>query len=88
LQKEVVDMHQQLQVINEVVVDYKAKIDLDVLNQLEEQNARLKKFLLEAIVERKNMRTCTLFAMTKAGNWKLSLKASKMNGIAIRKCGT
>jgi hypothetical protein len=35
LQKEVVDMHQQLQVINEVVVDYKAKIDLDVLNQLE-----------------------------------------------------
>ena len=31
LQKEVVDMHQQLQVVNEVVVDYKAKIDLDVL---------------------------------------------------------
>ena len=31
LQKEVVDMHQQLQVVNEDVVDYKAKIDLDVL---------------------------------------------------------
>ena len=44
LQKKVVDMQQQLQVINEVVLDYKAKIDLDVLGQLEEQNARLKKF--------------------------------------------
>ena len=66
LQKEVVDMHQQLQVVNEVVVDYKAKIDLDVLGQLEEQNASLKKFLLDAIVKRKNMRTCTLFAMAKA----------------------
>jgi hypothetical protein len=45
-------MQQQLQVVNEVVVDYKAKIDLDVLGQLKEQNARLKKFLLNAIVER------------------------------------
>ena len=58
-------MQQQLQIINEVVVDYKAKIDLDVLGQLEEVNARRKKFLLHAIVERKNMKTCTL---------KLSLK--------------
>jgi hypothetical protein len=45
-------MQQQLQVINEVVVDYKTKIDLDVLGQLKEQNTRLKKFLLNAIVER------------------------------------
>jgi hypothetical protein len=66
LQKEVVDMHQQLQVVNEVVVDYKAKIDLDILGQLEEQNGKLKKYLLDAIVERKNMRTGTLFAMAKA----------------------
>ena len=44
LQKEVVDMHQQLQVVNEVVVDYKAKIDLDILGQLEEQNGKLKNF--------------------------------------------
>ena len=65
LQKKVVDMHQQLQVVNEVVVDYKAKIDLDILGQLEEQNDNLKKYLSDAIVERKNMRTCTLFAMTK-----------------------
>ena len=45
LQNEMVDLHQQLQVVNEVVVDYKAKIDLNVLGQLEEQNVRLKKFL-------------------------------------------
>ena len=61
LQKEVADMQQQLQVVNEVVVDHKTKI-----GRLEDQNARLKKFLLDAIVERKNMRTCTLFAMAKA----------------------
>ena len=53
-------------VVNEVVDVYKAKIDLDVLSQLEEQNAKLKKYLLDAIVERKNMRTCKLFCMTKA----------------------
>jgi hypothetical protein len=61
LQKEVVDMQQQLQVVNEVVIDHKAKI-----GGLEDQNARLKKILLDAIVEHKNMRTCTLFAMAKA----------------------
>ena len=61
LQKEVVDMQQQLQVVNEVVVDHEAKI-----GGLEEQNARLKKFLLDAIVERKHMRTSTLLAMAKA----------------------
>jgi len=54
-------MQQQLQVVNEVVVDHKIKI-----GGLEDQNARLKKFLLDAIVKRKNMRTCTLFAMAKA----------------------
>ena len=59
-------MHQQLQVVNEVVVDYKAKIDLDIIGQLEEQNDKLKKYLLDAIVERKIMRTSTLFAMAKA----------------------
>ena len=47
--------------INEVVVDHKAKI-----GGLEEQNERLKKFLLNAIVERKNMRSGTLLAMAKA----------------------
>jgi hypothetical protein len=61
LQKEVVDMQQQLQVVNEVVVDREAKI-----GDLEEQNARLKQFLSDAIVERKNMRTGTLLAMAKA----------------------
>jgi chromosome segregation ATPase len=61
LQKEVVNMQQQRQVVNEVVVEYEAKI-----GGLEEQNARLKQFLSDAIVERKNMRTNTLFAMTKA----------------------
>ena len=60
-QKKVVDMLHQLQVVNKVVLDHKAKIC-----QLEKQNARLKKFLLDAIVERKNMRTCTLLAMAKA----------------------
>ena len=40
LQKEVVDIQQQLQVVNEVLVDHKAKI-----GQLEKQNARLKKHL-------------------------------------------
>jgi hypothetical protein len=54
-------MQHQFQMVNEVVVDHKANI-----GQLEEQNARLKKFLLDAIVERKNIRTCTLFAMAKA----------------------
>jgi hypothetical protein len=44
-----------------VVVDHKAKI-----GGLKDQNARLKIFLLDAIVERKNMRTGTLFAMAKA----------------------
>jgi hypothetical protein len=61
LQKEVADMQQQLQVVNEVVVDLNTKI-----GGLKNQNARLKKFLLDAIVERKNMRTGTLFAMAKA----------------------
>jgi hypothetical protein len=61
LQKEVVDMQQQLQVVNEVVVDHKAKI-----GGHEEQNARFKNFLLDAIVERKNMRTYSLFGMAKA----------------------
>ena len=60
LQNEVVDMQQQLQVVNEVVVNH-----LDKIGGLEEQNARLKKFLGDAIEERKNMRTCTLFAMAK-----------------------
>jgi hypothetical protein len=54
-------MQHQFQMVNEVVVDHKANI-----GQLEEQNARLKKFLLDASVERKNIRTCTLFAMAKA----------------------
>ena len=54
LQKEVVDMQQQLQVINEVVVDNKVKIDLEIFGQLEEHNAKLKKFLLDAIVKCKN----------------------------------
>ena len=61
LQNEVVDMQQQLQVVNEVVVDH-----LDKIGGLEEQNARLKKFLGNAIVERKNLRTGTLLAMAKA----------------------
>ena len=61
LQKEVVDMQQQLQVVNERVVDYKARI-----GKLEDQNARLKKFLLDAIVKRKNMRIGTLLAIAKA----------------------
>ena len=64
-----VDMQQQLQMINKVVIDYKAKIDLDVLGQLKEQNARLKKFLLDAIMERKNIRTKTLFAMANASQF-------------------
>ena len=66
LQKGVVDIHQQFLVVNEVVIDYKAKIDIDVFGQLEEQNTRLEFFLLDAIVERKNIRICILFAMTKA----------------------
>jgi hypothetical protein len=61
LEKKVVDMQQQLQVVNEVVVDHEANIC-----GLEEQNSRLKQFLSDAIVERKNMRTCTLLAMAKA----------------------
>jgi hypothetical protein len=48
-------------VVNEVVVDHEAKI-----GDLEEQNARLKQFMSDAIVERKNMRTCTLLVMAKA----------------------
>ena len=51
--------------VNEVVIDYKITLDIDVFGQLEEQNARLTKFLLDAIMERKNMRTCTLFAMAR-----------------------
>ena len=56
LQNEVVDMQQQLQVVNEVIVDH-----LDKIDGLAEQNARLKKFLLDVIVERKNLRTYILF---------------------------
>ena len=41
LQNEVVDMQQQLQVVNEVVVNH-----LEKISGLEEQNVRLKKFLL------------------------------------------
>ena len=70
--------------VNEVVVNYKAKIDFDVLGQLEEQMARLKKFLLDAIVKRKNMRISTLLAMSKAHQFEASLRASKNNGTAIR----
>ena len=58
-------MYQQLQVVNEVLIDSKIKIDLDVLGQLDKQTTRLKKLLLDAIVEYKNMRTCILFAMAK-----------------------
>ena len=77
LQKEVVDIHQQLQGVNEVVVDYKTKIDLDILGQLEEQNGKLKKYLLDAIVERNNMRTCTLFAMAKARSFETEFESSQ-----------
>ena len=52
--------------INKIVVDYKGETDLDVVGQLEERNAMLKKNLLDAIVERKNMRTCTLFTRANA----------------------
>jgi hypothetical protein len=69
LQKEVVDMQQQLQVVNEVVVDHKAKI-----SGLEDQNVKLKKLLLDAIVERKNMRTDTLFAMAKTCQFETEFK--------------
>ena len=60
LRNEVVDMQQQLQVVNEVVVDYKTS------SRLEELNTRLRKFLLDTIVKRKNIWTYTLFAMAKA----------------------
>ena len=40
--------------VNEVVVDNKVKIDLEILGQLEEHNVKLKKFLLNTIVKRKN----------------------------------
>ena len=63
------------QVVKKIVVDYKTKIDLDVFGQLEEQNVMLKKFLLYAIVERKNMRTCTLFAMTKARQFEVKFES-------------
>ena len=75
LQKEVVDIHQQLQGVNEIVVNYKTKIDLDILGQLEEQNGKLKKYLLDAIVERNNMRTCTLFAMAKARSFEAEFES-------------
>ena len=61
MKKKMVDMQQQLQVVNEMVVDHKIKI-----GELEEQNAVLKKHLRYAIVERKNMTTCTLLATAKA----------------------
>jgi len=61
LHKEVGDLQQQLQVVNEVVVDH-----LDNIGKLEEQNARLKKFLRDAIVERLNLRHGTLYALAKA----------------------
>jgi hypothetical protein len=70
LQKEVVDMRQQLQVINEVV-------QVTKIGGLEEQNARLKQFLLNAIVERKNMRACTLLAMAKTRQFEAEFKSIK-----------
>ena len=69
LQKVVVDMQQQFQVVNELVVDHTAKIC-----QLEEQNAMLKKFLLDAIVDRKNMRIGTLLAMAKARQFEVEFE--------------
>jgi chromosome segregation ATPase len=72
LQKEVVDMQQQLQVVNEVVVDHEAKI-----GRLEEQNARLKQFLSDAIVKCKYMRTETLLAMAKARQFEAEFESIK-----------
>jgi hypothetical protein len=57
-------------VVNEVVVNHEAKI-----GGLEEQNARLKQFLLDAIVERKNMRTSTLLAMAKARQFEIEFES-------------
>ena len=70
LQKKVVDMQLQLQVVNEVIVDHKIKI-----GELEEQNATLKKHLRDAIVGHKNMRTCTLLATAKAHQFEADFKS-------------
>lgn len=70
LQKEVVDMQQILQVVNEVVVDHVSKI-----GTLEEENARLRQFLSDAIVERTNMRTGTLLSMAKARQYEAEFES-------------
>ena len=70
LQQKVADMEQELQVVNEVVVDQSTRI-----GELEEQNARLKKHLGDAIVERIEMRTCTLLATARARQYEAEFES-------------
>ena len=85
LQREVEELCYQLESANCLVVEYEAT--RDKIEELEEENGRLKKYFLESLEERKKMRTSTLLAIARARNMKLSLKAFKVNGIAIIEYG-
>ena len=70
IQKNVMDMQQQFQVVNEVVVNHKSMIYV-----LEERNAMLKKHLRDAIMGRKNMRICTLLATAKTLQFEVAFES-------------
>ena len=67
------EVQHQLHMVNQLVVDYQAKVDRT--KELEEQNARLKKLLLDVVMERKNMRTGTLFAMGRARQFEVEFES-------------
>ena len=85
LQREVEELCYQLELANCLVAEYEATRDMT--KELEEENGRLKKYLLESLEKRKKMKTSTLLTIARARHMKLSLRAFKVNGIAIIECG-
>ena len=73
LQGEVEELRYQLELANCLVAEYEAT--RDKTKELEEENGRLKKYLLESLEERKKMRTSTLLAIARARQYEAEFES-------------
>ena len=73
LQGEVEEMHYQLELANRLIAEYGATRDMT--EELEEENGRLKKYLLELLEEHKKMRTSTLLAIARARQYEAEFES-------------
>ena len=67
------ELHYQHESTNCLVAEYGATRDM--IEELEEENGRLKKYLLESLDERKKMRTSTLLAIVRAWQYEAEFES-------------